>query len=62
MTAHGVGNAMIRSTLTSGELGAHNGVASDHQRCELYRGRDSRLATPAQRIVLHASASDSCAS
>jgi hypothetical protein len=97
---HDAFNAMIRSTLASGELGAHNGLPvtiiatatledlqaktgvahtgagtqlpmsdvirmaahSYHylllfdkaKRCELYKGRDSRLATPAQRIVLHA--------
>ena len=97
---HDAFNAMIRSTLTSGELGVHNGLPvtiiatatledlqartgvahtgggtqlpmsdvirmaahSYHylllfdkaKRCELYKGRDSRLATPAQRIVLHA--------
>jgi hypothetical protein len=97
---HDAFNAIIRSALTSGELGAHNGLPvtiiatatledlqaktgvahagggtvlpmsdvirmaahSYHylllfdkaNRCELYKGRDSRLATPAQRIVLHA--------
>ena len=29
-------------------------VFDDAKRCELYRGRDSRLATPAQRLVLYA--------
>jgi hypothetical protein len=29
-------------------------VFDDAKRCELYRGRDTRLATPAQRLVLYA--------
>ena len=97
---HDALNAMVRSTLMSGELGSHQGlpvtitatvdlkdlqdkagkartgggtwlpvttlirmaahaynfllVFDDARRCELYKGRSARLATPAQRLVLYA--------
>ncbi|HZQ31845.1 MAG TPA: HNH endonuclease signature motif containing protein [Mycobacterium sp.] len=97
---HDAFNAMLRSTLTSGELGSHKGlpvtivatvelahlqakagvaktgggtllpvkdvirmaaqsynyllIFDNAKRCELYKGRTTRLATPAQRLVLYA--------
>jgi Domain of unknown function (DUF222) len=97
---HDALNAMVRSTLMSGELGSHQGLpvtiiatatledlhnktgmahtaggtllpvsdvirmaAQSHnylllfdkaRRCRLYKGRSTRLATPAQRLVLYA--------
>jgi hypothetical protein len=97
---HDALNAMVRSTLMSGELGSHQGlpvtivatakledlqnktgtartgggtllpitdlirmaaqsynyllIFDNAKRCELYKGRTSRLATPAQRLVLYA--------
>ena len=97
---HDALNAMVRSTLMSGELGSHQGlpvtitatvaladlqakagmattgggtllpvttllrmaahafnfllIFDDAKRCELYKGRTTRLATPAQRLVLYA--------
>jgi hypothetical protein len=97
---HDALNAMVRSTLMSGELGSHQGVPvtivatttladlqaktgtattgggtvlpmsdllrmaahahnyllifDEANRCELYKGRTTRLATPAQRLVLYA--------